>query len=197
MKTVLVTGCSSGYGLETARHFHAQGWNVVATMRTPREGILPRSERLLVLALEQHGSPHGRGDSRRVRAFRAGHLRLIWSTGCGDDRVRCGRGGVARCERCDWAAPISRGRRRGGAGSVEINDGDRTPAGRSSKGAIHDTRVLRSYQRRPGRRLLVRDRPGAAAAGRRSRPPRSTAPMAFTSSATATPSRCSSSPPMA
>jgi len=37
MKTVLITGCSSGYGLETARHFHAQGWNVVATMRTPRE----------------------------------------------------------------------------------------------------------------------------------------------------------------
>ena len=29
MKTVLITGCSSGYGLETARHFLAQGWNVV------------------------------------------------------------------------------------------------------------------------------------------------------------------------
>ena len=52
MKTVLITGCSSGYGLETARHFHAQGWNVVATMRTPREDILPRSERLRVLALD-------------------------------------------------------------------------------------------------------------------------------------------------
>jgi hypothetical protein len=25
MKTVLLTGCSSGYGLETARHFHSQG----------------------------------------------------------------------------------------------------------------------------------------------------------------------------
>jgi NAD(P)-dependent dehydrogenase (short-subunit alcohol dehydrogenase family) len=52
MKTVLITGCSSGYGLETARHFHAQGWNVVATMRTLREGVLPRSERLRVLALD-------------------------------------------------------------------------------------------------------------------------------------------------
>ncbi|MCP3141591.1 SDR family oxidoreductase [Pyxidicoccus xibeiensis] len=52
MKTVLVTGCSSGYGLETARHFHAQGWNVVATMRTPRENILPRSSRLHVVALD-------------------------------------------------------------------------------------------------------------------------------------------------
>jgi NAD(P)-dependent dehydrogenase (short-subunit alcohol dehydrogenase family) len=52
MKTVLITGCSSGYGLETARHFHSQGWNVLATMRTPREDVLPRSERLRVLALD-------------------------------------------------------------------------------------------------------------------------------------------------
>jgi NAD(P)-dependent dehydrogenase (short-subunit alcohol dehydrogenase family) len=52
MKTVLITGCSSGYGLETARLFHAQGWNVVATMRTPREGVLPPSERLRVLPLD-------------------------------------------------------------------------------------------------------------------------------------------------
>lgn len=52
MRTVLITGCSSGYGLEIARHFHAQGWNVIATMRTPREDVLPRSERLRVLALD-------------------------------------------------------------------------------------------------------------------------------------------------
>src|SRR5687767_2836418 len=52
MKTALITGCSSGYGLETARHFHAQGWNVVATMRTSREDLLPRSDRLRVLALD-------------------------------------------------------------------------------------------------------------------------------------------------
>jgi len=52
MKTALITGCSSGYGLETARHFHAQGWNVIATMRTPREDLLPRSERLRVLPLD-------------------------------------------------------------------------------------------------------------------------------------------------
>jgi NAD(P)-dependent dehydrogenase (short-subunit alcohol dehydrogenase family) len=51
-KTVLITGCSSGYGLETARYFHAQGWDVVATMRTPREGALPRSDRLRVIALD-------------------------------------------------------------------------------------------------------------------------------------------------
>jgi NAD(P)-dependent dehydrogenase (short-subunit alcohol dehydrogenase family) len=48
MNTVLITGCSSGYGLATARHFHAQGWNVIATMRTPREDVLPTR----VLALD-------------------------------------------------------------------------------------------------------------------------------------------------
>jgi NAD(P)-dependent dehydrogenase (short-subunit alcohol dehydrogenase family) len=52
MKTVLITGSSSGYGLETARYFHSRGWNVVATMRTPREDILPRSERMRVVALD-------------------------------------------------------------------------------------------------------------------------------------------------
>ena len=52
MKTVLITGCSSGYGLETARHFHAQGWRVIATMRTPRDGLLPPSEYIRVLPLD-------------------------------------------------------------------------------------------------------------------------------------------------
>lgn len=52
MKTVLITGCSSGYGLATARHFHAQGWHVIASMRTPRADLLPRSERMRVLALD-------------------------------------------------------------------------------------------------------------------------------------------------
>jgi NAD(P)-dependent dehydrogenase (short-subunit alcohol dehydrogenase family) len=52
MKTVLITGCSSGYGLETARHFLAKGWNVIATMRTPRQDLLPRSEKLRVLPLD-------------------------------------------------------------------------------------------------------------------------------------------------
>jgi NAD(P)-dependent dehydrogenase (short-subunit alcohol dehydrogenase family) len=52
MQTVPITGSSSGYGLETARHFHSRGWNVVATMRTPRDDVLPQSERLRVLALD-------------------------------------------------------------------------------------------------------------------------------------------------
>lgn len=52
MKTILITGCSSGYGLETARHFLTNGWNVIATMRKPNAGLLPHSERLRLLALD-------------------------------------------------------------------------------------------------------------------------------------------------
>jgi NAD(P)-dependent dehydrogenase (short-subunit alcohol dehydrogenase family) len=52
MQTVLITGTSSGYGLETARHFLAQGWSVIATMRRPRAGLLPPSDRLRLLALD-------------------------------------------------------------------------------------------------------------------------------------------------
>jgi len=52
MKTILITGCSSGFGLEIARHFLDRDWNVIATMRTPREDLLPRSARLRVLPLD-------------------------------------------------------------------------------------------------------------------------------------------------
>jgi NAD(P)-dependent dehydrogenase (short-subunit alcohol dehydrogenase family) len=52
MKTILITGCSSGFGLESAKYFLDRDWKVVATMRTPREDVLPRSEHLRVLALD-------------------------------------------------------------------------------------------------------------------------------------------------
>jgi NAD(P)-dependent dehydrogenase (short-subunit alcohol dehydrogenase family) len=52
MKTILITGCSSGFGLDTARTFHQRGWQVIATMRTPRQDLLPQSDRLRVLALD-------------------------------------------------------------------------------------------------------------------------------------------------
>jgi len=52
MTTVLITGSSSGYGLETARHFHDKGWTVIATMRTPHADLLPKSNRIRILALD-------------------------------------------------------------------------------------------------------------------------------------------------
>lgn len=52
MKTILITGCSSGYGLETAKRFHAKGWRVIATMRSPRPDLLPDGPRMQVLAMD-------------------------------------------------------------------------------------------------------------------------------------------------
>ncbi|MDM9625733.1 SDR family oxidoreductase [Rhizobium sp. S152] len=52
MKTVLITGCSSGFGLETARYFIERDWNVIATMRAPRPDVLPQSDRLRMIALD-------------------------------------------------------------------------------------------------------------------------------------------------
>lgn len=52
MKTVLVTGCSSGFGRATARLFLDRGWSVVATMRRPDQGALPASDRLRILPLD-------------------------------------------------------------------------------------------------------------------------------------------------
>lgn len=52
MNTILITGCSSGFGLEIARYFLDRDWKVIATMRTPREDVLPRSPHLRVLELD-------------------------------------------------------------------------------------------------------------------------------------------------
>ena len=52
MSKILITGCSCGFGLETARLFLDRGWDVVATMRTPNAELLPKTDRLRILPLD-------------------------------------------------------------------------------------------------------------------------------------------------
>lgn len=50
--TVLITGCSSGFGKASASLFLARGWNVIATMRSPQPSLFEANDRLLVIALD-------------------------------------------------------------------------------------------------------------------------------------------------
>lgn len=52
-KTVLITGASSGFGYHTALKFQQEGWNVVATMRSPEKDTELRNlDRVLVTRLD-------------------------------------------------------------------------------------------------------------------------------------------------
>lgn len=52
-KTVLITGCSSGFGKLAARTFSDNGWNVVATMRSPeKDAEFVELPNVLVTALD-------------------------------------------------------------------------------------------------------------------------------------------------
>lgn len=72
MQTILITGTSSGYGLETAHRFLAGGWRVVATMRKPDAGILPSSQNLRILPLDVT-----RGDSIAAAVEAAGPIDVL------------------------------------------------------------------------------------------------------------------------
>lgn len=53
MKTIFITGASTGIGKATAKLFQKKGWNVIATMRTPENEIeLSKLENVIVLPLD-------------------------------------------------------------------------------------------------------------------------------------------------
>lgn len=52
-RTILITGASSGIGRASAALFAERGWNVVATMRNPEDGVdLTDTENVMVVALD-------------------------------------------------------------------------------------------------------------------------------------------------
>jgi NAD(P)-dependent dehydrogenase (short-subunit alcohol dehydrogenase family) len=52
-KTILITGSSSGIGLETVKYFQSKGWNVAATMRSPEKAAdLAKLESVAIFRLD-------------------------------------------------------------------------------------------------------------------------------------------------
>jgi NADP-dependent 3-hydroxy acid dehydrogenase YdfG len=61
IKTILITGTSSALGRATAKLFHQNGWNVIATMRTPeRETELTQLDNVLLTRLDAQDAPSTR-----------------------------------------------------------------------------------------------------------------------------------------
>lgn len=73
-QTVLITGASTGIGRATAERFHAAGWNVVATMRTPDESL--NDERRLVTRLDVV-EPGSVAESVRLAQERFGDIDVV------------------------------------------------------------------------------------------------------------------------
>lgn len=57
-RSILITGCSSGIGLDMARTLHARGWRVLAACRKPEDVERLRAEGLESLALD-YADPEG------------------------------------------------------------------------------------------------------------------------------------------
>lgn len=87
-KTVLITGCSSGIGKLTAQTFHANGWNVIATMRSPEnETELKQLDDVLVTRLDVTDQDSVRGAvDEGLSRFGAIHV-LVNNAGFGGHAV--------------------------------------------------------------------------------------------------------------
>jgi NAD(P)-dependent dehydrogenase (short-subunit alcohol dehydrogenase family) len=59
MPTVLITGANRGIGLEFARQYSADGWDVIATMRKPSEELESLGVRVDLLDLSDAGAVAG------------------------------------------------------------------------------------------------------------------------------------------
>lgn len=67
MKTIFITGASSGIGKATAKLFSANGWQVIATMRDPEKGKeLARLPNIVVMPLDVTDTPQVKETCRKA-----------------------------------------------------------------------------------------------------------------------------------
>jgi NAD(P)-dependent dehydrogenase (short-subunit alcohol dehydrogenase family) len=81
MKSVLITGCSSGIGVAAARALHARGWRVFATARTPADVERLNAEGLESLVLDLDDSASIRAAVAEILARTGGRLDALFNNG--------------------------------------------------------------------------------------------------------------------
>lgn len=69
MKTIFITGASSGIGRETTKYFSEKGWRVIATMRNPQKaGDLAELSNVVILPLDLMNPEQIRETSQKALA---------------------------------------------------------------------------------------------------------------------------------
>jgi NAD(P)-dependent dehydrogenase (short-subunit alcohol dehydrogenase family) len=81
MKSVLITGCSSGIGVAAARALHARGWRVFATARKPADVERLNAEGLESLVLDLDDSASIRAAVTEILARTGGRLDALFNNG--------------------------------------------------------------------------------------------------------------------
>ena len=81
-RSVLITGCSSGIGLASAREMKTRGWRVFATARKPEDSArLKEKERVVSLYLD-YAEPHSiEAAAEHVLAATGGKLTALFNNG--------------------------------------------------------------------------------------------------------------------
>lgn len=80
-RSILITGCSSGIGLDAARTLHARGWQVFATCRKPADVERLRAEGLNSLLLDYTDTPGMQAALTEVLRQTGGRLDALFNNG--------------------------------------------------------------------------------------------------------------------
>lgn len=80
-RSILITGCSSGIGLDAARTLHARGWQVFATCRKPADVDRLRAEGLTSLPLDYTDTPGMHATLAAILEQTGGRLDALFNNG--------------------------------------------------------------------------------------------------------------------
>lgn len=80
-RSILITGCSSGIGLDAARTLHARGWRVLATCRQPEDCQRLASEGMESFVLDYASSDSVQSAAAHALDITAGSLDAVFNNG--------------------------------------------------------------------------------------------------------------------